>query len=46
MTVFNVAGNKLRLIARVEYELGMVFIRQVLTHHEYDQDKWKNDPWF
>lgn len=46
LTVFNVAGNKFRLVARVEYGLGIVFIRQVLTHHEYDKDKWKDDPWF
>jgi mRNA interferase HigB len=46
LTVFNVAGNKFRLVARVEYGLGIVFIRKVLTHHEYDKDKWKDDPWF
>jgi mRNA interferase HigB len=46
LTVFNIAGNKFRLVARVEYRLGVVFIRQVLTHHEYSKDKWKNDPWF
>jgi mRNA-degrading endonuclease HigB of HigAB toxin-antitoxin module len=23
----------------------MVFIRHVLTHSEYDKDKWKEDSW-
>lgn len=37
-TVFNLAGNKFRLIATVNYTTGSVFIRSVLTHAEYD--KW------
>jgi mRNA interferase HigB len=37
-TVFNLAGNKFRLIATVNYTTGFVFIRSLLTHAEYD--KW------
>jgi len=37
-TIFNIAGNKFRLIAIVHYSTGSVFIRQMLTHSEYD--KW------
>lgn len=37
-TVFNLAGNKFRLIATVHYMTGSIFIRSVLTHAEYD--KW------
>lgn len=37
-TVFNVAGNKIRIIASVDFESHTVVIRQVLTHAEYD--KW------
>ena len=25
---------------------GQVFIRQILTHNEYDREKWKQDQWF
>jgi len=46
LTIFNLGGNKFRLIARVEYRLGIVFIRRVLTHGEYSKNKWKDDPWF
>jgi mRNA interferase HigB len=46
LTVFNVGGNKYRLIAYIDYEYRKIFIRAVLTHTEYDTDKWKNDPWF
>jgi mRNA interferase HigB len=40
-TVFNIAGNKYRLIARVNYETQRVFVLHILTHAEYDQGKWK-----
>jgi mRNA interferase HigB len=46
LTVFNIAGNKYRLIARVEYQLQRVYVRKVLTHDEYNKNKWKDDPWF
>jgi mRNA interferase HigB len=45
LTVFNIGGNRYRLIARVEYEQQRVYIRHVLTHAEYDKGAWKNDPW-
>jgi len=41
LTVFNVAGNRVRLIAAVHYNRGKIYIRAVLTHAEYDEGKWK-----
>jgi mRNA interferase HigB len=41
LTVFNIGGNKYRLIARIRYEWRLINIRCVLTHREYDQGKWK-----
>ena len=35
--VFNIKGNKYRIIVVVEYRLGMVFIRFIGTHQEYDR---------
>lgn len=46
LTVFNIGGNKYRLIARVEYLFKRVYVREILTHSEYDKGNWKNDPWF
>jgi mRNA interferase HigB len=41
LTVFNIGGNKVRLIAAIHYNRKKVYIRAVLTHQEYDQNKWK-----
>ncbi len=40
-TVFNIGGNKYRLISVINYELKTVLVTHVLTHKEYDKDKWK-----
>ena len=42
LTVFNVGGNRYRLIARIRYDYQLVNIRMVLTHAEYSKGKWKN----
>lgn len=34
--VFNIGGNKYRLVAVMLYRAGKVLIRHVLTHKEYD----------
>lgn len=35
--VFNVKGNRYRVVVAVHYDKGIVFIRFVGTHREYDQ---------
>ena len=39
--VFNIKGNKYRLIARVVFRSQTVFVIAILTHEEYDLGKWK-----
>jgi mRNA interferase HigB len=41
LTVFNIGGNKYRLIAAVHYNRKMLYIRHILTHNEYDKNRWK-----
>jgi mRNA interferase HigB len=40
-TVFDVAGNHYRIVAVVHYDKQRIYIRQVMTHAEYDRNKWK-----
>jgi mRNA interferase HigB len=40
-TVFNIGGNKFRLIVKIEYEMQRLYIKHVLTHAEYDKENWK-----
>ena len=39
--VFDIGGNKLRLIAAMHFNTKKVFIRAVLAHREYDKGNWK-----
>ena len=39
--VFNIGGNKYRLIAAISFEIRIVSVEAVLTHSEYDKGKWK-----
>ena len=39
--VINLKGNRYRLLFRVNYELGIVAVKKIGTHSEYD--KWKLD---
>ncbi len=41
LTVFDLGGNKFRLIAAIHYNRQKIYIRAVLTHQEYDWDHWK-----
>ena len=42
-TVFVIGGNKYRLITVVHYNRAKVYVREVLTHAEYDRAKWTED---
>ena len=42
LTVFNIGGNKIRLISAIHYNTQCLFVRHVLTHKEYDKENWKH----
>jgi mRNA interferase HigB len=37
-TIFDIGGNNFRVVTAIHYNRGIVFIRGVFTHPEYD--KW------
>ncbi len=39
--VFNIGGNNYRLIVTIRFDYGRVYVRHVLTHAEYDKNRWK-----
>jgi len=41
--VFNVGGNKYRLVTRIEYIFHVIYVKMVLTHPQYDTNKWKGE---
>ncbi len=41
LTVFNIGGNKFRLIAFIVYKAKRIYIREILTHSDYDKGNWK-----
>src|SRR5882724_13212493 len=42
-TVFNIGGNKVRLIAALHYNRNKIYIRRGLTHQEYNVGKWREE---
>ncbi len=41
VTVFNVGGNKYRLVAAIHYNRQKVFVLRMMTHQEYSRNLWK-----
>ena len=40
-TVFDIGGNKVRAITKVQFGLQVIIVTHVLTHEEYDKGKWR-----
>lgn len=41
VTILNIGGNKYRLITAIHYNTQRIYIRDFLTHAEYDKMRWK-----
>ena len=41
VTVFNIKGNRYRLLTVINYSAGVCRVVDVLTHAEYSTDRWK-----
>ena len=42
-TIFNIGGNKFRLIVEIKYDRQVIYVKHVLTHKDYDKGAWKKD---
>ena len=41
VTVFDIGGNKYRVVAAIHYNVQTVYVLAVMTHAEYDKNHWK-----
>ena len=41
LAIFNIRGNHYRLIVRLVFRAQTVYIKEFLTHAEYDKEHWK-----
>jgi mRNA interferase HigB len=41
LIIFNIGGNKYRLIASIHFNRQKIYVRHILTHSEYDKNQWK-----
>jgi mRNA interferase HigB len=41
LIVFNIGGNRYRLVAAIHFNRRKVDVRRVLTHEEYDRGDWR-----
>jgi mRNA interferase HigB len=42
VTVFNVCGNKYRLVTAIHYNTGTVYVLRLMPHAEYSKNAWKS----
>lgn len=42
-TVFNIGGNKCRLVTAIHYNAQRVFVMRFLTHAQYSKDTWQDN---
>ena len=40
--IFDIAGNKYRLITEIDYAGTLAVVALVMTHAEYSKDRWKD----
>jgi mRNA interferase HigB len=43
VVVFNIRGNRYRLITAIHYNRQVIYTLRFLTHAEYSKDRWKED---
>ena len=41
ITIFDVGGNRYRIATVIHYDKQRLYVRQVMTHSEYDRNAWR-----
>ncbi len=41
--IFDIGGNKFRMVAFVSYAKAKVYVLRIMTHKEYDRKRWKDE---
>lgn len=41
-TIFNIKGNDYRLVVHIRYDTGIIYIKRLLTHADYDKGTWRS----
>lgn len=41
--VFNIEHNRHRLISAIHFNTQTVYVLRIMTHNEYDRNRWKNE---
>ena len=41
LAIFNIRGNNYRLIVRIVWKYKRIYVKEFLTHAEYDRGRWK-----
>jgi len=41
LAIFNIRGNRFRLIVRMIFRYQRIYVKEFLTHADYTREKWK-----
>ena len=41
LAIFNIRGNRFRLIVRMVFKYQRIYVKEFLTHADYNREKWK-----
>jgi mRNA interferase HigB len=41
VTIFNIRGNNYRLATRIDYDHYQIYVKRVMTHREYSDNRWQ-----
>lgn len=42
MVVFNIRGNRYRLVTAIHYNRQVIYTLRFMTHADYSKDRWKD----